>query len=67
MPFFNDASLPSAECAGDPELGVGWYFEHAATGEWIGPFETHEQAYIAERDHYETREPMPVYAVEIMG
>ena len=66
MAFYNSKPLPPGEFEGESAFPPGWYFEHAATGEWIGPFADKAATEQPEREHYEAREPMPAYAVDIM-
>ena len=63
MAFYNFKRLPTGDCEGDPGLGIGWYFEHAATGEWIGPFKSRNEAEREEARHYLAREPVPAWSL----
>jgi len=62
MAFYNTKPLPPGEYEGDPEMGVGWYFHHRATSEWIGPFTTKDDAQQAEAEHYGEPYAMPMWA-----
>ena len=41
----------------------GWYFEHRATGELIGPFSTQQQCLIEENRHYNEPFEYPAWAL----